>query len=52
MSHMKVIKIGQKYCYGHFEGFLVTPYVMLKLMSKCVNIIMIMYIFLVAMYVA
>ena len=21
MSHMKVIKIGQKYFHGHFEGF-------------------------------
>ena len=46
MSHMKVIKSGEKYFLLTFWGFLITYiYVMSKLISICVNLIISLYFF-------
>ena len=42
-SNMKVTKIVQKYFYAHFEGIWLPSYVISKLMSICVNLIMSIY---------
>ena len=45
MSNMKVTKIAINTFYAHFEGFWLPSYVISKLMSICVNLIMSNYFF-------
>ena len=46
MPNMKVAKIVQNTFYAHFEGFWSPSYVISKLTSICVNLIMSIYFFL------